>query len=1549
MGTKKTINNGRLDMKRIAMILACALAAPLLLPQGGWGQRDEFAGEAQKRLAIGRAQLLEARQVAAERGWMIEGVGPDGSGYSLQGLAANGMPQYFVTCNGTAAISTRTDSLWPYVGGGAGERIFMWDQGEPRYTHQEFGGRITWSDVVSPGRNDHSTHVAGTLINSGGFHSPNEPYRGMAYEADLTAYDWNNDLAEMMVEAAGSILLSNHSYSAARGWFFEPIGGDWYWMGDVTISATEDYRFGFYDNRAHTLDSLANAAPHYLIVMSASNDRNEPGTTPPDSHRYWDPVLEDWVWSTATRDIDGGLDGYDCLPNSGQVAKNVLTIGAAVCTYYMPPTYDPQYIEMYSSSSWGPTDDGRIKPDLVGDGANVWSSWGTSDTAYERLHGTSQSAPNVTGSLALLQKAYRDRHGTSMRAATLKALTIGTAVDAGTEGPDYEFGWGLPNFDLARELIEADDADGGIINEYTLSQGDTLYFNFCRPYSGLYKAVFTLCWSDPEATPPSPSLNPTDPMLVNDLDMRVYYDGIEYAPWILNPANPSAPAMYGDNTRDNVERSEFILGDTGKFIVRVTHKGTLMGGSQDFSLIASQVRRTKSYHVYADGSGDFPNIATAAANTECGDTVFVHAGTYNEHDIVFSHEETVIGVDGAENTIINAQDLGRGFLLSGEITLRGFTVMNGTKTGTDFNGRGAGIYCSGEPEVYDCIVKENVANEGGGIYSVHGAKVQDCVIRENTAWDNGGGVFFSSIYYPELIGCLVDGNVSDEAGGGVYSPSNHLRVQNTTIVNNISVSGGAGLHVHGERADIDNAIVAFNMSLGTGVGVHTDQSTIDIVCCDVYGNNAGDYGGGIGDQTGSNDNISADPLFCDAAGDDFTLEQASPCAPANSPCGSLIGAYDAGCGVISNLEIQSAVFTLADPAVGDTIWATVKVRNTGPDATGSFYIDYYEDHSHVPTTGEVGDQRHLVAGLAPGDSVEWTTAPITAACFGDWDSYFQIDTDDAVLESDEGDNTSGPHDVEWQIPSMAGWPVAGSVDFLGSPAIAPLDDNPFTREVVIGDAAGYLHALDHTGDPLPGWPVNVGDSLVSSPAVGDITGDYHMEVVVGCVDGYLYAFDHEGTQLWSHNAGDPMRTTPALADLDHDGKLEVVFANTNFKFGAYVNVLEGNGSTFTGSWPFNIGDPNVTSPAVGDVSRSGNAEIAVVTYGMTTPIPHSDVYLLNRNGTIFSAHWPAQIDTVVVAAPVIGDIATTVGSHLEIVVGGMDGRVYALSSAGGTWPSPPRVAGSIERSPALVNADKEPFVEIVVSSRYWDGSFPPAGRWVGGVTLIDNTGSIMSGWPRGAGNGTMFHDAPMPSPVAMYGRVITGSCYGDIYGWDNNGATTAGFPYDLTGTLSSSVALGDLDGNGFLELVGGTNDAWIGCLDLSCDSAYDADRRLDWAMYRKDRTRCGCYVDDIPSGADDDQVAAPGVTALRSIQPNPFNPTTTVTYEIAAPTRVNIAVFDVAGRRVAVLKDEVVPAGRHRVVWRGTTDSGRIAASGVYFCRLQAAGVIETRKMVLLK
>lgn len=83
--------------------------------------------------------------------------------------------------------------------------------------------------------------------------------------------------------------------------------------------------------------------------------------------------------------------------------------------------------------------------------------------------------------------------------------------------------------------------------------------------------------------------------------------------------------------------------------------------------------------------------------------------------------------------------------------------------------------------------------------------------------------------------------------------------------------------------------------------------------------------------------------------------------------------------------------------------------------------------------------------------------------------------------------------------------------------------------------------------------------------------------------------------------------------------------------------------------------------------------------------------------------------------------------------------------------------------------------------------------------------------------------------------------------------------------------------------------------------------------------------------------------------PNPFNPSTTIDFSLPAPERVELVVFGVDGRRIATLKDESMPAGRHSVVWLGRDDRGETVASGVYFYRIQAGDFRRIEKMTMLK
>jgi hypothetical protein len=104
------------------------------------------------------------------------------------------------------------------------------------------------------------------------------------------------------------------------------------------------------------------------------------------------------------------------------------------------------------------------------------------------------------------------------------------------------------------------------------------------------------------------------------------------------------------------------------------------------------------------------------------------------------------------------------------------------------------------------------------------------------------------------------------------------------------------------------------------------------------------------------------------------------------------------------------------------------------------------------------------------------------------------------------------------------------------------------------------------------------------------------------------------------------------------------------------------------------------------------------------------------------------------------------------------------------------------------------------------------------------------------------------------------------------------------------------------------------------------------------------------TGVDDDGTAMlPERFEVAQNYPNPFNPTTTISYSLPVRTEVEIAIFNILGRKVTTISEGVQPAGDHSVIWSGKDDSGNAVATGVYFYRVSAGDNVTTKKMLLLK
>ena len=283
-------------------------------------------------------------------------------------------------------------------------------------------------------------------------------------------------------------------------------------------------------------------------------------------------------------------------------------------------------------SSWGPCDDGRLKPTVVAPGCEtgrvtgedgIYSSVADDDSSYYTECGTSMAAPAVAGIASLLLQDWRQHlavplilGGTTPRLlpAQVKAALIHTSRDLGPDGPDYRYGYGAVN---SQALIDFERAAGGLDGASlqrwgaaSIGNRQTHSFTLSIPRAGIGELRASLAWDDAAAAAFAADA------LVNDLDLElVAPDNTVYRPWVLDPANPAQPAATGVNSLDNQEQVVVKNPMAGVWTVRVLG-ASVPTGPQSYGLALSADAR-----VFTD-----IGCATTASTFEAGNDGWLFSG-----------------------------------------------------------------------------------------------------------------------------------------------------------------------------------------------------------------------------------------------------------------------------------------------------------------------------------------------------------------------------------------------------------------------------------------------------------------------------------------------------------------------------------------------------------------------------------------------------------------------------------------------------------------------------------------------------------------------------------------------------------------------------------------------------------------------------------------------------------------------------------------------------------------------------------------------------------
>ena len=531
----------------------------------------------------------------------------------------------------------------------------------------------------------------------------------------------------------------------------------------------------------------------------------------------------------------------------------------------------------------------------------------------------------------------------------------------------------------------------------------------------------------------------------------------------------------------------------------------------------------------------------------------------------------------------------------------------------------------------------------------------------------------------------------------------------------------------------------------------------------------------------------------------------------------------------------------------------------------------------------------------------------------------------------------------------AGWPRYLR-QWTSSTAVVANVDGDATPEVFVG--ADVVYGWQHDGSQIVDGDADPSTDGVFSPlgqgftaglAAGNLTGDQRDEIVACSWDTHqIFAFAGNGSVLpgWPRSmvgSTHGIWAAPVLADVDGNGSLEVIVLGLDGRLYVWrangTELRDGDNNAATQGVFFLIPSAATWSrggPVVGNVYLGdGTPEIV---FGTTT----NRIYMLRSNGSM-PPGWPVTVGEDVNASPALGDVDGD--GDLEVVVPAGDDLLYVLRADGSALPGWPRPFAShwnaLAPSVALHDFDADGKLEIVVA-----GS---SGAVENGQLAIFNwQGNMLPGWP------VQVHTASESSPVLgdLNGdgvvEIVFGGESGQVLAFEPDGSMAAGFPIRLGAELRSTPTITDLDGDGDTDLLLAGWDQQVYAFDFP--GTYQPGL-VPWGTLRANRQRTGGYYPATPTDAS----PPPLRTRLHGNVPNPFNPQTRIRFDLADRERVQLCIYEPSGRKVRTLLDAALPAGPHALAWDGRDDTGRAVASGVYFTRLVAGTLTSSHKMVLLR
>ena len=860
------------------------------------------------------------------------------------------------------------------------------------------------------------------------------------------------------------------------------------------------------------------------------------------------------------------------------------------------------------------------------------------------------------------------------------------------------------------------------------------------------------------------------------------------------------------------------------------------------------------------------------------------------------------------------------------------TLVNCSFTGNDASVQGGAFWCVGSQLILTgCGFYGNTADEGGVAQLLSGtdaaidsctfsdnysfrtsgairiwnatADFTDCIFTRNTGQVSsyGGALHCDAQSVTSLTGCVFSGNSASNGGALGVEEADAMDITGCTFYGDSCLAtGGTITFYNSSPSYIENTLIAFSRS---GRAIYVNSTAVSLTCCDIFGNDGGDYYGYIEFWYGVNGNFSENPYFCNAPAGDLRLKDCSPCLDAP------------GCGLVGALGAGPSPRTIHVPGDFGTIQAALNAAC--PDDTVLVACGTYYEHDIIMTSGA-----YLTSETGEPDCVT-----IDADSLGSVIHCVDVDGEADIVG----------------LTLTHGWAVQGGGVKVDSSAVSisncHLVENTGTN---IGGAVCAFGLLGGSGSD-----VTLTGCLIERNRSGSAGGGAMYYCSGGTIENCTFYWN------WSLHGGGICSNNP---DPGFTITNSIIASSTE---GGAVYCYPGEVPTFTCTDIYGNAGGDWTGCIAGQAGVYGN----ISEDPLFCNAPGGNLYLAGSSPCLHAVCGPMGAFGRGCFGPKpyitgVSDVGNDQGRQARLA---WERSEYDEAGSG------VEITGYtiFRRQDEFLAGQTAAFGHPGTAHMDWHGDYPAlkAAGWdeVGHVSVRGDSlyqavvPTLCDSTDQGVCWSVFMVSAVSSDPYTFF------DSYPDSgYSIDNLAPAP---PPDLTMTSPVALEWEEVPDEDFAyySVYGSALPALDGSAILIGYTAGTAEditghvhdyyhvTATDFSGNEGEESTVGNTYAGIPDRGPQDIDDLPTAFALREGRPNPFDTATLITFDLPESRHVSLTVFDARGRAVRVLTDGEYEAGRHSAVWDGLGESGSTAATGVYFIRMEAGGFTAMKKVMLLR